>query len=68
MGAIGHSLYGDHRYGEASKGQQLALWSYSLGFVHPVKKEPIACAALPEIATAPWKRFAGTLNTLSCNP
>lgn len=36
----GNPLYGDQKYNKnAKKGQQLALFSYSLEFIHPVKKE-----------------------------
>lgn len=34
-----HSLYGDQKYGERGKGKQLALWAYSINFVHPTTKE-----------------------------
>ena len=37
---IGHYLYGDQRYGIQDK-KQIALLSYSLEFIHPIKKESI---------------------------
>ncbi|AMC92640.1 RNA pseudouridine synthase [Erysipelothrix larvae] len=37
-----HPLWGDARYNPRSKpGQQIALWSYKLSFMHPTKKEKI---------------------------
>lgn len=36
----GYPLYGDQRYNKKAKiGQQIALFSKTLGFIHPVKKE-----------------------------
>lgn len=36
----GHALYGDQRYNKNSKvGEQIALFSYYLEFIHPVTKE-----------------------------
>ena len=36
---IGHSIYGDQKYGTRGRGKQIALWAYRLSFVHPVTKE-----------------------------
>ena len=41
-----HSLYGDQRYG-IKDNKQIALWAYSLEFVHPVKKEKMCFTCLP---------------------
>ena len=35
----GHSLSGDQKYGNRGRGKGLALWAYSLSFIHPTKKE-----------------------------
>jgi len=40
MANIGHSLYGDQRYGKQDK-KQIALFSNKIEFVHPVKKEVV---------------------------
>ena len=42
----GHSLYGDQRYG-IQDNNQIALWAYSLKFVHPVKKEEMEFTQFP---------------------
>ena len=36
---IGHSIYGDQRYGTRGKNKQIALWAYKLIIEHPTKKE-----------------------------
>jgi len=38
---IGHPLYGDQKYGHGvnKPGQQIALWSSEIAFVHPVLKQ-----------------------------
>ncbi|WP_053218696.1 RluA family pseudouridine synthase [Virgibacillus senegalensis] len=48
-------LYGDQKYGEEVNhpGQQIALWSRSLSFKHPTKKEDMKAASLPP-NTYPW--------------
>jgi 23S rRNA pseudouridine1911/1915/1917 synthase len=55
----GIPLFGDHRYGtkqdQASNGErQIALWSHSLAFPHPIAKETVSFCALPPQAH-PWK-------------
>ena len=35
----GHALSGDQKYGTRGRGKQLALWAYSLSFIHPTTKE-----------------------------
>lgn len=49
----GHPLYGDQKYGSRvnKPGEQIALWAYSLAFMHPVKKEWM------EVVCAPPKQF-----------
>lgn len=55
---IGHPLYGDQKYGknENKVGQQIALWSYELSFIHPVKKERITVQSPPP-KSYPWSLF-----------
>ena len=38
---IGHSIYGDQRYGNKGKNKQIALWAYKLTIEHPTRKEKI---------------------------
>lgn len=54
----GMPLYGDQKYGgNVNKpGEQLALWSHELAFLHPVKKEEIRISSSPP-NTYPWNIF-----------
>lgn len=52
----GLSLWGDARYGGGRPGQQIALWSASLTFPHPVGKQPVCLTSLPPESGA-WKVF-----------
>ena len=45
---IGHSLYGDQKYGTRGKGKQIALWAYKLTIEHPITKEKMTFEDLPE--------------------
>lgn len=45
---IGHSLYGDQKYGTRGRGKQICLWAYELSLVHPVTKEEMTFRVLPE--------------------
>lgn len=56
---IGCPIYGDQRYGAAvnKKGQQIALWSYQLRLMHPVRKEPLSFTSPPPNQN-PWNGFA----------
>lgn len=47
---IGHSIYGDVKYGKNvnKEGQKLALFAYSLTFFHPTKDEVMEFRVLPE--------------------
>ena len=58
LAALGHPILGDLRYGARNEfdGRNLALHAYSLGFEHPVRKEPMRFAAMPP---ATWKGFFG---------
>ena len=58
MAGISHPIYGDMRYGgaQAQKGK-LALWAYSLSFLHPITKERLKFIAYPPETEVPWKAF-----------
>ena len=58
MAGIAHPIYGDMRYGGAlaQKGK-LALWAYSLSFLHPITKERLKFIAYPPETEVPWKAF-----------
>lgn len=58
MAGISHPIFGDMRYGgaQAQKGK-LALWAYSLSFLHPVTKERLKFIACPPETEVPWKAF-----------
>ena len=45
---IGHSLYGDQKYGTRGQGKQIALWAYELTIEHPITKEEMTFKCLPE--------------------
>lgn len=49
-----HSLCGDQKYGTRGRGKQLALWAYSLSFIHPTKKERMEFENYPEMSGS-WK-------------
>lgn len=44
---IGHSIYGDQRYGTRGKNKQIALWAYKLIIEHPTKKEKMEFKYMP---------------------
>lgn len=52
---IGHPLYGDQKYGKNMNkvGEQIALWSFELSFIHPVKRDEITVNSLPD-QKYPW--------------
>src|SRR5690625_5033670 len=52
---IGFPIYGDQKYGfhQNRVGQQIALWSYQISFLHPVRKERIIVQSNPP-STYPW--------------
>jgi 23S rRNA pseudouridine1911/1915/1917 synthase len=54
----GYTLYGDQRYGaDVNKpGQQIALWAYSVTFMHPTKKEEMTFTCEPP-QSEPWMEF-----------
>ena len=53
---IGHSIYGDQKYGKAGKNKQIALWAYKLTIIHPTKKEKMEFIDLPK-KIGIWKLF-----------
>lgn len=55
MANIGHTLYGDQRYGKQDK-KQIALFSYKLEFIHPVNKELMKFEKMPYKEDA-WRLF-----------
>ena len=52
MENVGHSLFGDQKYGKRGKGKQIRLWAYKIEFNHPTKNEPITFVDLPEWSMA----------------
>ena len=54
----GHSIYGDQKYGGRGHGKQIALWAYSLSFLHPITRERMEFRVLPEI-NGTWKILEG---------
>lgn len=51
---IGHSIYGDQKYGSRGRGKQIALWAYKLIFKHPITKKEMTFECFPE-KTGSWK-------------
>ena len=45
---VGHSIFGDQKYGTRGTGKQIALWAYELTLEHPVSKEAMTFKCLPE--------------------
>ena len=57
MTAAGASIYADVKYGAAlGKGQNLALWAYSLRFIHPTTGLAMSFKVFPPEET-PWTQF-----------
>ncbi|MDQ2086857.1 RluA family pseudouridine synthase [Herbivorax sp. ANBcel31] len=54
----GHPLYGDQKYGRKlnSLGQQIALWSNEISFIHPTTKKKIEFKCKPP-EDKPWNCF-----------
>ncbi|MBD7968124.1 RluA family pseudouridine synthase [Paenibacillus gallinarum] len=55
---MGCPLYGDQKYGSTvnKPGQQLSLWSCSVGFPHPVSKEYVQLISIPP-REYPWNEW-----------
>jgi 23S rRNA pseudouridine1911/1915/1917 synthase len=66
LAAIGCPLFGDQRYGSGlnKPGQQLALWSTGLSFLHPTLKEPVQFNSLPP-EQHPWLLWSELIRDLS---
>ena len=58
LSTSGYPLYGDQKYGQHVNrpGQQIALWSHKLEFVHPTTKETIEVQSQPP-NEYPWNLF-----------
>ena len=54
---IGHSLFGDNKYGDASSKEDIALWSHKIQFMHPVRKELMTFNSSPSRDKYPWSLF-----------
>lgn len=54
LSSRGHSIYADQKYGTRGRGNQIALWAYSLSIQHPITGEEMTFCSVPEkIGT--WK-------------
>ena len=60
----GFPLWGDARYGGGRPGQQIALWAASLGFEHPVRREPMTFACPPPMIGV-WPKFKDVIEERS---
>lgn len=70
MANMGHPLTGDVKYGnKGEKGltDNIALWSYSLSFNHPVRNETLSFASIPP-EKYPWDVFMPDITRLGCTP
>lgn len=58
LSEIGHPLYGDQKYGQHINkvGEQIALWSHTLSFIHPVRKSEISVESMPP-SIFPWNEW-----------
>lgn len=56
MQHAGFPLWGDNRYGNGKRGQQIALWGFRLSFAHPITKEQMLFIA-PTPEEKPWLFF-----------
>ena len=45
---LGHSIFGDQKYGKRGQGKQIALWAYETIIEHPITKEKVTFKDLPE--------------------
>ena len=50
---MGHSIFGDQKYGTRGRGKQIALWAYELTIIHPTTKEKMTFTDMPE-AIGTW--------------
>ena len=56
MQHAGFPLWGDNRYGNGKRGQQIALWGFRLSFAHPITQEQLLFIA-PTPEEKPWLWF-----------
>lgn len=58
LSGIGNPIYGDQKYGASvnKKGQQIALWSNEVMFLHPTLKEKVVFTSNPP-NVEPWSKF-----------
>lgn len=58
LATIGHPLYGDQKYGASVNkvGEQIALWSTNVSFIHPVRREPLSIDSSPP-NVKPWNKW-----------
>lgn len=58
LSEVGHPLYGDQRYGQKVNkiGEQIALWSHTLSFIHPVRRTELSVESYPK-AYYPWSEW-----------
>lgn len=54
LASIGHSIYGDQKYGTRGKGKQICLWAYELTIKHPITKEKMTFNVMPQ-KEGSWK-------------
>ena len=54
---IGHSLFGDQKYGTRGKRKQIALWAYKLTLIHPVTKKEMTFTDEPDWEKPGWGNF-----------
>lgn len=45
---LGHSIFGDQKYGTRGQGKQIALWAYELTINHPITKQEMTFQDFPE--------------------
>lgn len=61
--STGYPLYGDQKYGQGfnKPGQQIALWSNEVAFIHPTCKEELKFVSSPP-SIEPWSWFDRIIN------
>lgn len=59
LSEIGHPLYGDQKYGQSVNkvGEQIALWSHTLSFIHPVRGTEVMVKSYPNRSHKPWNEW-----------
>lgn len=58
----GYPLWGDQKYNKNAKvGEQIALWAYSLEFLHPVTKDKLLFKCDPYWDEYPWNLFGSDI-------